>query len=128
MLTGDKMRVAGLGLAWFLAACTLTGYTVPPPPEAVSVGEQEWFRYSSVAPQLVSEQRWFGVVRKTVWRGVAPFTSLVVCPTGLPTQRPKRCLQIYHGIKLDGTKSLEAGRAGAPTPWAYVYTAKEQNA
>ena len=122
------MRVAGFGLVWFLTACTLTGYTVPPPPEAVLVGEQEWFQYSGVEPQLVSEQHWFGVVRKTVWRGVAPFTSLVVCPTGLPMQRPKRCLQIYHGIKLDGTKTWEARRAGAPAPWAYVYTAREQNA
>jgi hypothetical protein len=119
VLSGDERRVAGLGLVWFLTGCTLTGYTVPPPSEAVLVGKQEWFRYSGVAPQLVSERHWFGVVRKTVWRGVAPFTSLVVCPTGLPTQQPKRCLQIYHGIKLDGTKTWEARRAEAPAPWQY---------
>lgn len=121
-------------MGWVVAVFLCLGcVTVPVPTgsDRLFATDGMSFVISDHAPLLITDETTLGLYRYRVWISDEHyrFTDRVFCPFGLPTSSTdhSRCLQWYHGIKVDGSRTLELQKKDAAT-WVYVFTASEQNA
>jgi len=94
-------------------------------PETMEVGRKV---DHGVSPFIYLPKRttWLGFVQYTKWKGEQEFTSLLICPTGLPDEGElKHCLQSYGGVKIDGSESIELQKTRYGM-WDLVFEKAEQ--
>ena len=113
------MKTLILALIWFFAsACTIQYALFPKDPPADAVDQT--FYLSPIQPQITrSIDLW--LFRYLHWEGLEEFSSLILCPSGVPDAgESKKCLQFYGGVKIDGTDAIIRQRTG-DMRWGYVY-------
>ena len=120
------MKTLLLLVVLLLQGCALGQYLRPTEPTALPPGRQPGHYISMVEPQLTIDWRILGLFRYLRWDGEERFQSFVVCPFGFADYGEKRhCLQMYWGVKIDGTESHILQETDMRL-WDYVFTQAEQ--
>ena len=114
-----------ISLLFLLSGCAGVMYTLEPE-DGFTPTWQPGHVISNVEPVLAT---WFQFYpfNYTKWEGLETFKTFSICLGAMPAiDEPKvRCLQMYWGVKIDGTESHALQKVD-PKLWDYVYTPSEQ--